>query len=115
MFNYHALFELVGIVAIGYVIARLLLKLPIIKEFLKNDSKEGVNRTKKPYPIDDTNNLEISENIISQPNQIKHFNECQSYPLNNHPLDMTSPPISQETDKPSHTKRILRRPSTKCK
>lgn len=115
VFNYHALFEFIGIIATGYVIARLLLKLPMIKEFLKYDSKKGVNRANNPNPINNADDLEISENVISYPNPVKDFSEGQNYPLCNDTINMSSSPLTQKTDNLAHLKSIIKRLTTKCK
>jgi hypothetical protein len=108
MFDYHALFELIGIIAIGYVIARLILRIPIIKKFLVYGSKESIDRTGDPKPIIDTDNLKIGENVISNADPVKDFNKRKNYPLDNHPFNMPCSPITQKTDNSTrHSKGII--------
>lgn len=110
MFDYHALFELIGIVAIGYVMARLILRIPIIKKFLIYSGKKSIDRTDNPNPIIDADNLEISEDIIGNSNPVKDFNKSEDNPLDNNPLNMPSSPVTQKTDNLTyHGKGIIKK------
>jgi hypothetical protein len=110
------LLQLIGIIAIGYVIARLILRIPIIKKFLVYRCKESIDRTSDPKPIIDADNFEISENIVGNSDPVKDFNKRKYYPLDDPSLNMPSSPITQKTDNPTcHGKSIINRGDTKCK
>lgn len=108
MFDYHALFEFIGIIATGYIIARLVLRIPIVKKFLIYSGKKSIDRTDNPNPVIEADNLKISENVVSDSYPVKDFNESKDNPLDNNPLNMPSSPISEKSDySANHGKRII--------
>lgn len=116
MFDYHAIFELIGIIAIGYIIARLVLQIPIVKKFLIYRSKESVDRTGDPKPIIKADNFEIGKNIVSDSDPVKDFNKSKDNPLDDDTLNVPSSPITQKSDKPTyHGRSIIKGADTKCK
>ena len=104
---WHAFFELVGMLAIGYIIARLVLLIPIVKKSFIYYSKKRINGINDPNPIVDSYEPEISENVISNSNPIKDFNKSNKYPLSNNALNMSATPFSKEADNLSYSKEII--------
>jgi len=103
----HAFFEIVGMIAIGYIIARLVLITPIVKKSFIYRNKKRKNGANNPNPIIYSNNFEICKNVISNTDPVKDFNKSEDYPLSNNTLNMSTAPPSEKGDNFTHGGKII--------
>jgi hypothetical protein len=103
----HAFFELLGMIAVGYVISRLLLTIPVIKNFLISNSKQRVESTDNPNPVVNDCKPENRKNKFSDSAPIKNLDDSNDYPLGKNTHDVPAAPFSKKASKSAHDEKSI--------
>jgi hypothetical protein len=77
---WHAFFQIAGMLAVGYIISRLVLKIPIVKKSFIYHSKDRIDRTDNPnnYYYDYKNQAWVKNGVYLRCGHPKEMN-CGCY------------------------------------